>query len=133
MKLCPQCNLNWIDDTALICPLCSTEISSQKTGGSGGGKKINYQEQFIFLNKKGFYRGKYGFLAYNSEGENIGIVYMCDDVDSPSYGHCELCNYKDYHNRYGQWHIIFSNGQRIQWTKLCEILENKAKHKVFID
>lgn len=94
---------------------------------------VYFQEEFIFTNELGYNRGKNGFQAYNSKGENVGIVFMSGDKRTPAYGHCELCMYKPYYNRYGEWHRIQSRGGRIKWDKLCDILKEKETHKVFID
>ena len=136
MKLCPKCNLNWIDDKQAICPVCDDQKTVQRNHGIGGGAKIstaNFQEEFTFTNQRAFYRGKEGFQAYNMKGENVGLVFMCDDKRTPAYEHCELCMYPAYYNQYGEWHRITSHGGRIKWSKLCEILKQKTKHKVFID
>ena len=135
MKLC-SCGLNWIDDTVDCCEVCNkTQLSLKQGKGKSGIKHpmACYSEEFTFTKEKNYYRGKNGFEAYNAKGENVGLVYMCDSMKTSSYGHCELCIYPAYHNRYGEWHIIYSNGGRIKWERLCEILEKKPQYKVFID
>ena len=92
-----------------------------------------YQEDFTFTNARGYHRGKQGFQAFNSNGENVGIVFMCDDKRILAYEHCELCIYSPFHERYGEWHIIKSHGGRIKWNKLCEILSQKSTLTLFID
>jgi len=134
MKLCPKCNLNLIEDNENYCSLCD-KTTLEKNGGGGNGKARTayFQEEFIFTSEKAFYRGKSGFQAYNSKQEKVGLVFMCDDPRTPAYEHCELCIYDRYQNQYGEWHRIQSHGGRIKWSKLCEILKQKTKHKVFID
>lgn len=92
-----------------------------------------YHEEFTFTNERTHYRKKNGFRAYNSKGENVGLVFSCDDKRLSAYEHCELCIYSAYHERYGEWHIIKSYGERIKWDKLCEILKTKENYKLFID
>lgn len=136
MKLCPICELNLIEDEKDSCSVCEKAKTSPQNGGSSrGGKTLSayFQEEFTFKNQKGFYRGKLGFQAYNSKGYNVGIVFMCDDPRTPAFEHCELCIYAKYHTQYGEWHRIQSNGGRIKWTKLCEILKQNSKCTVFID
>lgn len=118
------------------CEICANKQFDRKNNGSIEGKKhpsAYFHEEFFFINKRACHRGKQGFQAYNSKDENIGIVYMCDDKDGPSYEHCELCMYSEYHERYGEWHIIKTHGGRIKWSKLCEILQKNGRYTVFID
>ena len=136
MKLCLKCNLNWIEDENEFCAICDNQKQLVGNNGIGGGGKnptAHFQEEFTFTMQKAFYRGKIGFQAYNTKGENVGLVFMCDDKRTPAYEHCELCMYPAYYNQYGEWHRITSHGGRIKWSKLCEILKQKTKHKVFID
>ena len=136
MKLCPICQLNWIEDTNTHCEVCENKNFAPKNNGGPGGIKhpsAYFQEFFTFKNESGYHRGKRGFQAFNSNGENIGVVFMTDVHKTPAYGHCELCMYPAYYNRYGEWHRITSHGGRIKWSKLCEILKEKAEYKVFID
>ena len=129
MKLCPKCNLNWIEDDEDCCLVCRRNVTIR--GGVGGRKPIN--EYFIIINQRAFYRQRNGFQAYNSKGENVGIICMCFDKRTPAFECCELCFYEKYHNRYGEWNRIQSNGGRIKWSRLCELLENKDKIKIFVD
>ena len=101
-------------------------VQEEPCGGGNGKARITYfQEEFTFTMQKAFYRGKIGFQAYNSKGENVGLVFMCDDKRTPAYEHCELCMYPAYYNQYGEWHRIQSHGGRIKWDKLCEILKQR--------
>ncbi|MBR1975033.1 MAG: hypothetical protein IKA20_04210 [Clostridia bacterium] len=138
MKLCPICQLNWIENDQNSCIICDKTNTNNKHNGSIGGGGIKhptayFQEYFTFTNEKGYHRGKNGFQAFNSKGENIGIVFMTDVHKTPAYGHCELCMYPAYYNQYGEWHRITSHGGRIKWSKLCEILKSRTEYKVFID
>lgn len=137
MNLCPKCMLNWIDDTQKLCFICDNQqvTNTTKGGGAGGTKHpaAYFQEWFTFTNVRGYHRGKKGFQAFNSKGENVGIVFMTDVIKTPAYEHCELCMYPAYYNQYGEWHRIQSHGGRIKWSELCEILKHTATHKVFID
>ena len=137
MKLCPICQLNWIENDQNSCIVCDKRNTNNKHNGSigGGGKNQTayFQEEFTFTSQKARYRGKSGFQAYNSKKENVGLIFMCDDSRTPAYKHCELCIYDIYQNQYGEWHRIQSHGGRIEWDKLCQILKEKAEYKVFID
>lgn len=90
-------------------------------------------EHFIFKNEIAEYRGKIGFQAYNTAGENVGIVFPCDNEASPTYGACELRFYEAHHTRYGEGQIVRSHGGKIQWAKLEELLETSGSCQFFID
>ena len=92
-----------------------------------------YNEEFTFTNESTSYRGKNGYKAYNSNGENVGIVFMTDDKRRTSYGYCELCFYPNYQNRYGEWHKFTSHGYRLKWENLCTCLQNQSVYKCYID
>ena len=96
-------------------------------------KKHSYQEEFTFINTHKSYNRKNGFPAINSNGDEIGIVFMGDDSRTPSYMCCELCIYDDFYNKYGKWHRITSHGNRIKWNDLCATLETNKSIKIFID
>ena len=137
-KLCPVCQTNWIDEQQEKCAVCSgmsQSLVSHNSSGGGGGKHpgVYFHEEFTFTKERAFYRGKFGFQAYNSKGENVGLVFECDVKKTPAYEHCELCIYEKYHNRYGEWHRIQSHGGRIKWSRLCELLKQKSEYRIFID
>ena len=86
MKLCPKCNLNWIEDEKEFCTICDNQkqlVGNNSIGGGGKNPTAHFQEEFTFTMQKAFYRGKIGFQAYNSKGENVGLVFMCDDKRIP--------------------------------------------------
>ncbi len=58
---------------------------------------------------------------------------MTDDKRTPSYGHCETCIFPEYRARYGEWHRITSNGERVPWIRLENALKKEGKYKLFID
>ena len=137
VKQCPKCNLNWIEDHAPCCSVCNEETNAQtpQTGNVGGIKHphARFSEVFTFTNELAELRGKIGYLAYNANGENVGIVFEEDNQHTPAFECCTLCMYPTYYNRYGEWHRIRSHGGRIKWNKLCEILSCKEKCTYFID
>jgi hypothetical protein len=135
MKCCPICNLNLIEAEKDCCDICVNDmlLVNHKTINSKGKKNPLFQEEFTFTNERKSYKGKTGYKAFNSKGDNIGIVYATDDERTPAFGHCELCIYPEHHNQYGEWHRIKSYGERIKWTTLCTFLEHNREYKVFID
>ena len=109
-------------------------FSSHKIKSSSIAKRtLQYDEEFVITSERKDYRRKSGFKAYNSKNEQIGIVFMCDDPRTPAFEYCELCVYKEYVNRYGEWHRIKSYGTRIKWNRLCEILSKQQSFRLFID
>lgn len=134
MKLCPKCELNYIADTEELCSLCKTP---SKNSGSSQVHRARttklFDEDFTFSNEAAAYRGKNGYVAYDSQGNKVGIVYMTDDKRSPSYGYCELCIYPAYQSRYGEWRRFTSYGCRLKWDVLCERLKNEPKYICHID
>ena len=94
---------------------------------------VTFHEHFTFKNEIAECRGKIGFQAYNSAGENVGIVFMEDAKNTPAFEHCTLCMYPAYYNRYGEWHRIRSHGGRIKWNKMEELMETIGHYQLFID
>lgn len=133
---CPICGINWMKETEGCCKICAQKPQNNgNMGGGGGGKHPTafFNEYFTFTNEVARLEGESGYKAYNSKGENVGIVFETTGAHTFADGHCELRMYPKYYNRYGKYHRIKSNGGRIKWSKLCEILSNKGKYTIFID
>lgn len=94
---------------------------------------MKYGERFTFVNERVEYDGVIGFRTYNSMGDEVGIVWMTDDVRTPAYEHCEMFIYLEYRHRYGMWHRIKSFGKRIPWDFLCDKLETNGSYELYID
>lgn len=96
-----------------------------------------YNELFTITNEEGYYRRKWNeilqFKAYNSRGEQIGVIRMNDDKQKPAYGKCEFHNYEKYRTQYGEWHIIRSHGQYIPFQKVYDILSKQSEYKIYVD
>lgn len=134
-KICPVCGINFIEDNAETCSICSQSNRSLRGlfQNHTPCKNASFGETFTFTAEPGFYRGHYGYRAYNSKDEPVGIVFATDDKRTPAYGCCELCIFSYFWNRYGEWHRILSDGRRIEWKELCEILTNNTVYKCYID
>lgn len=76
---------------------------------------------------------KNGFMAYDTKGDCIGLVYKCDDSRLKAYGHAEIMFAKKYQNSYGRWRIIKVGGQHLPYDKLSEILSTSNECKVAVD
>ena len=133
MKKCPKCEVNWIDDSEEMCSLCQKEMAPKQAQIHNPKPNVHFNEVFTFKSGDYGYDGKWGFKAYNSKGEHVGIVFMTDDDRTPAYKHCELRFFPEYYSRYGKWHRIISHGNRLAWAHLCEILKIRNEYSCFID
>ncbi|MBQ3116398.1 MAG: hypothetical protein IJC07_05155 [Clostridia bacterium] len=96
------------------------------------GLRKKYFEEFTINNIQKVFRGKKGYAAINSQGQEIGIVFMGDDKRR-NYGNCELCVYESFFNTYGQWHRFTVNGQKVKWEDLVQKLNLQGQIKLFIE
>ncbi|MBQ8427252.1 MAG: hypothetical protein IJX16_05790, partial [Clostridia bacterium] len=94
--------------------------------------KRKYLENFTIYNIQKVFRGKKGFPAINSKGQEVGIVFMGDDKRQ-NYGNCELCIYEKFFNEYGQWHRFTVNRQKIKWDDLVQRLNLEDSINLFIE
>lgn len=133
MKKCPKCKVNWIKDDEAFCEICLRDMMPSQKQVHKIKPNAHFNETFIFKTGDYVYDGKYGFRAYNSKGEHVGIVFMTDDDRHPSYKHCELHFFPEYYSRYGVWHRITSHGDRILWEFLCNILKSRKEYSCYID
>ena len=76
---------------------------------------------------------KNGFMAYDVNGDFIGLVYMCDDNRSKAYGNSEIMFAKKHQNFYGRWRIIKIEKQYLPFDKLSEILSTRNECNVTVD
>lgn len=133
-KKCPICEINYILENEEKCEVCKEKIMYDKNNIVNKGRKTNpIAEKFTFKNEKVFYRGKNGFQAYNEKGENVGLVYMCDDKRWAAYGKCQLCIYGEYQKEYGQWRIVKSHGAFFDWVELCNYFTSKESVVMYLD
>lgn len=97
-------------------------------------KKIFDRELTITIsNRKLRYKGKLGYLTFDEDGRNIGIVYMADDKRKAHYGSAEILFYKDYETEFGTWRLIKqvdNNLQNLKYSQLERIIEENQSHTV---
>lgn len=67
---------------------------------------------------------KNGFLAYDKDGRNIGIVFQADDERTVRYGNAEILFFKQYQNEYGSWRVVKILDKYLPYSKLVEYLHN---------
>ena len=89
-------------------------------------------ESFLFTNEKtSGYGIKTAYRAYNSRNEEVGFVFMTGDKRSPSYGYAELRFHTPYRGK--TWYRFTTDGQKISWDVLCQLLNAKGEYRVYID
>jgi len=76
---------------------------------------------------------KNGFLVYDINKRNIGIVFMSDDKRTARCGNSEILFYKKYKQELGTWRIIKINNQYLSYEHLEKTLKEKGQYKCKID
>ena len=132
-RKCPICDLNYITEEEEMCEACLNAQDVKKTLKYSRRTPYQFNETFIFKNEEMKFRGQQGFKAYNSEGKNVGIVFMTKNQNTPADGNCELCFFEEFQDRYGEWHRIMSHGRRIKWEFLCEHLKTDSEYVCYVD
>ena len=125
--------------------LDNTTIKEGKPVPVSKGKKTQSQEHkpisfcskntFIFKKEKGYNKSKrkYGYLAADNSGKNVGVVFMNDDERRASYGQAEISFFDEYIEEYGQWRLISVNKVRVSFKELSKKLEERDYYEVTID
>ena len=89
-------------------------------------------EEFRFTNERTYGYGiKNAYKAYNSRNEEVGFVFMTNDMRTPSYGYAELRFHTPYKGK--TWHRFKTNGKKMSWSLLCQYLNNFGEYKLYID
>lgn len=132
-KKCPTCDMNWIKESEEICSVCAEKRSPSTWNRGGANKKGNPPNRdkeltVTIVQAMGFARGKVGYLAYDKNNRNIGIVFMSDDKRTARYGNSELCFYETYESELGSWRTIKINGGYFPFERLKEILSRQEKY-----
>lgn len=132
-KKCPICEMNWVDETTEICPVCEEERNHRASGYGGINKKGNPPNRdkeltVIIVQTLGVARGKVGYLAYDKGNRNIGVVFKSDDKRTARYGNSELCFYEKYESEHGSWRTIKINGGYLPFERLQDILSKQEKY-----
>lgn len=70
---------------------------------------------------------KNGYLTRDTDGNNIGIVFMSDDKRAPRYGSAEIMFFREYEEKYGRWRLI-NIGGRLPFSTLEKILREKESY-----
>lgn len=70
---------------------------------------------------------KNGYLTRDTDGNNVGIVYMSDDKRSVRYGCAEIMFFRENEEKYGRWRLI-NIGGRLPFSTLEKILREKESY-----
>lgn len=132
-KKCPICDTNYISEQETMCVLCSKKDNVKSRKSYTKKSNVVFGETFTIENKQDFFKGKQGYIAYNQKMQKVGLIYACDDKRLSAYDKCQLCFYEKYINLYGQWHIIRSHGNYIDWVELCSLLKHNKTVSIFVD
>lgn len=132
-KKCPVCDMNWIDESEEICSVCAEERNHSTVSRGGANKKGNPPNRdkeltVTIVEVLGVARGKVGYLAYDKNNRNVGVVFMSDDKRTARYGNSELCFYEKYESELGSWRTIKINGGYFLFERLKEILSREGKY-----
>ena len=71
---------------------------------------------------------KNGYLTYDDQGREIGIVFMSDDTRTKRYGAAEIMFFKKYFKELGSWRVIIleeTYSKYLMYDKLQKISEEK--------
>lgn len=71
---------------------------------------------------------KNGYLTFDENGREIGIVYMADDKRANRYLASEILFFKKYQEEYGTWRVIIleeTYSKYLMYSKLQEILKQR--------
>ena len=77
---------------------------------------------FVFKNKIGFNRGVYGYETYDKSGRKVGITYK-HKQRAVAFGQAEISFFEEYKDEFGEWRLVFIDGDRLPYEKLSKILE----------
>jgi hypothetical protein len=108
-KLCPICELNFINNEQEACEVCSNKNSETRSAVGKICKKTNkpFPQTCMITNETRFiesYEGNAGTLGFQifSEDEFIGVV-----AEDPKYEGRAVIRFRNsLKNKYGVWHLI---------------------------
>ena len=84
--------------------------------------RLLYEVSFVTKYRKN------GFLAYDENENNIGIVFMSDDERTSRFGNSEILFLNKFENEFGVWRIIKIKGNYLPFNKLEKILQTNNEY-----
>ncbi len=77
---------------------------------------------------------KTGYLVYDEEGNNIGIVFRSDDIRKKSYGQSEILFDENFEKRHKRtYYIIKINKRYLPFEELKKVMSKNERFEVVID
>lgn len=76
---------------------------------------------------------KNGFMLYDSNDRNIGIVFRADDERTARFGNAEILFFKQFQNEYGSWRVIKVSGKYLPYEKLASYLQAHGQLTITTD
>lgn len=88
----------------------------------------------VFVNSESG-RIKTGYLIYDENEKNIGIVFKTDDIpNKSSYGQSQILFDEDFEKEFNRtWYIIKSNKNYLPYDKLKKIMSENRYYEIDID
>lgn len=129
-KICPVCQLNFIEEHKIVCDQCNSTNNSQSKNTKNS---VMWGIPLTFTKELGRNHAKSGYKVYNKQGELFAIAFMTDNISTPAHKHVELSINSQFRARYGQWHRCWTDGSRFTWTHLCSKLERDGSYTCTID
>lgn len=96
------------------------------------GYDLSKDKRLMYTTSVTRYR-KNGYLTYDEEGREIGIVFFSDDTRTARYGAAEIMFFKQYEQEYGSWRVIQLDetySKYLMFDTLKKILESKPSYVV---
>lgn len=77
---------------------------------------------------------KTGYLIYDENDINIGIIFKADDPRRKSYGKAEILFDEHFEREYNRtWHVIKVNKYYLEFNDLERIMNEKKCYELVID
>lgn len=76
---------------------------------------------------------KNGFLAYDENKNNIGLIFMSDDKRVNRFGNAEILFFNKFENEFGVWRIIKIKGSYLPFKKLEKFLQTNNEYICITD
>ena len=99
-------------------PALTIIITNQKVNYDWNEDRLATYDRGVGSNRKN------GYLTRDTDGNDIGLVFMSDDRRTVRYGSAEIMFFRKYKEKYGRWRLI-NIGGRLPYS----ILEKKLSEK----
>lgn len=76
---------------------------------------------------------KNGFLVYDENDKNIGLVFMSDDERTYRFGNAEILFFNEFKNELGVWRVIKIKSNYLPFKQLEKILQTNNEYICITD